>query len=84
MISRLRHRNLVQLVGWCHGRDELLLVYELVPNRSLDVHLHGGNGGTFLTWPMRVKVVLGLGSALLYLHEECSQCVVHRDHSSWR
>ncbi|CAN6288612.1 unnamed protein product [Urochloa humidicola] len=77
VISRLRHRNLVQLVGWCHGRDELLLVYELVPNRSLDVHLHGN--GTFLTWPMRIKIVLGLGSALLYLHEEWEQCVVHRD-----
>ncbi|XP_066325684.1 L-type lectin-domain containing receptor kinase IX.1-like [Miscanthus floridulus] len=77
VISRLRHRNLVQLVGWCHGRDELLLVYELVPNRSLDVHLHGN--GTFLTWPMRIKIVLGLCSALLYLHEEWEQCVVHRD-----
>ncbi|KAG2563553.1 L-type lectin-domain containing receptor kinase IX.1-like [Panicum virgatum] len=78
VISRLRHRNLVQLVGWCHGRDELLLVYELVPNRSLDVHLHG-DGGVFLTWPMRIKIVLGIGSALLYLHEEWEQCVVHRD-----
>ncbi|KAF2917894.1 hypothetical protein DAI22_08g018000 [Oryza sativa Japonica Group] len=77
VISRLRHRNLVQLVGWCHGRNELLLVYELVPNRSLDVHLHGN--GTFLTWPMRIKIVLGLGSALLYLHQEWEQCVVHRD-----
>ncbi|XP_062230429.1 L-type lectin-domain containing receptor kinase IX.1-like [Phragmites australis] len=77
VISRIRHRNLVQLIGWCHGRDELLLVYELVPNRSLDVHLHGN--GTFLTWPMRIKIVLGLGSALLYLHEEWEQCVVHRD-----
>ncbi|CAL4982941.1 unnamed protein product [Urochloa decumbens] len=79
VISRLRHRNLVQLVGWCHGRDELLLVYELVPNRSLDVHLHGDGGTTFLTWPMRMKIVHGLGSALLYLHEEWEQCVVHRD-----
>ncbi|CAL4979099.1 unnamed protein product [Urochloa decumbens] len=79
VISRLRHRNLVQLVGWCHGRDELLLVYELVPNRSLDVHLHGDGGTTFLTWPMRMKIILGLGSALLYLHEEWEQCVVHRD-----
>ncbi|KAJ1276595.1 hypothetical protein BS78_05G226600 [Paspalum vaginatum] len=79
VISRLRHRNLVQLVGWCHGRDELLLVYELVPNGSLDVHLHGGAGGTFLAWPVRFRVVLGLGSALLYLHEEWEQCVVHRD-----
>uniref|UniRef100_A0A0E0QDT2 Protein kinase domain-containing protein n=1 Tax=Oryza rufipogon TaxID=4529 RepID=A0A0E0QDT2_ORYRU len=77
VISRLRHRNLVQLIGWCHGRDELLLVYELVPNRSLDVHLHGN--GTFLTWPMRINIVLGLGNALLYLHEEWEQCVVHRD-----
>ncbi|BAT03627.1 L-type lectin-domain containing receptor kinase IX.1 isoform X1 [Oryza sativa Japonica Group] len=77
VISRLRHRNLVQLIGWCHGHDELLLVYELVPNRSLDIHLHGN--GTFLTWPMRVKIILGLGSALFYLHEEWEQCVVHRD-----
>lgn len=51
VISRLRHRNLVQLVGWCHNHDELLLVYELMPNRSLDIHLHGK--GTFLTWAMR-------------------------------
>jgi hypothetical protein len=56
VISRLRHRNLVQLIGWCHGRDELLLIYELVPNRSLDIHLHGN--GTFLTWPMRLVPVL--------------------------
>lgn len=77
VISKLRHRNLVQLVGWCHGRNELLLVYELMPNRSLDIHLHGK--GTFLTWPMRMKIVTGLGSALLYLHEEWEQCVVHRD-----
>ncbi|CAM0910836.1 unnamed protein product [Alopecurus aequalis] len=77
VISRLRHRNLVQLLGWCHNHDELLLVYELMPNRSLDIHLHGK--GTFLTWAMRMKIVLELGSALLYLHEEWDQCVVHRD-----
>lgn len=77
VISRLCHRNLVQLIGWCHKGDELLLVYELMPNRSLDIHLHGK--GTFLTWPMRMKIVLELGSALLYLHEEWDQCVVHRD-----
>ncbi|KQK16343.1 hypothetical protein BRADI_1g28320v3 [Brachypodium distachyon] len=77
VISRLRHRNLVQLVGWCHHGRELLLVYELMPNRSLDIHLHGK--GTFLTWSIRMKIILGLGSALLYLHEEWEQCVVHRD-----
>uniref|UniRef100_A0A8R7RBU5 Protein kinase domain-containing protein n=1 Tax=Triticum urartu TaxID=4572 RepID=A0A8R7RBU5_TRIUA len=78
VISRLRHRNLVQLLGWCHDREEMLLVYELMPNRSLDIHLHGKQG-TFLTWPMRMNILLELGSALLYLHEEWEQCVLHRD-----
>ncbi|KAL6870624.1 hypothetical protein ACP4OV_014472 [Aristida adscensionis] len=78
IISRLRHRNLVQLVGWCHDADELLLVYELVTNGSLDTHLYGARS-IFLTWPIRYKIILGMGSALLYLHEEWEQCVVHRD-----
>ncbi|KAG6516972.1 L-type lectin-domain containing receptor kinase IX.1-like [Zingiber officinale] len=78
IISRLRHRNLVQLVGWCHDRRELLLVYELVPNGSLDSYLHGGEETT-LEWGVRLRVTLGLASALLYLHEEWEQCVVHRD-----
>uniref|UniRef100_A0ACD5XMG8 Uncharacterized protein n=1 Tax=Avena sativa TaxID=4498 RepID=A0ACD5XMG8_AVESA len=81
IISRLRHRNLVQLIGWCHGGGELLLVYELMPNGSLDAHLYGSkNGtGTVLPWKVRHGIVLGLGSALLYLHQEWEQCVLHRD-----
>uniref|UniRef100_A0A0E0FE08 Protein kinase domain-containing protein n=1 Tax=Oryza meridionalis TaxID=40149 RepID=A0A0E0FE08_9ORYZ len=78
IISRLRHRNLVQLIGWCHGGGELLLVYELMPNASLDTHLYSANAGV-LPWPLRHEIVLGIGSALLYLHEEWEQCVVHRD-----
>ncbi|KAB1200352.1 L-type lectin-domain containing receptor kinase IX.1 [Morella rubra] len=77
IISRLRHRNLVQLIGWCHERGEFLLVYEYMPNRSLDSHLFGGK--ILLAWPVRYKIALGLASALLYLHEEWEQCVVHRD-----
>ncbi|XVF15324.1 hypothetical protein REPUB_Repub09cG0141900 [Reevesia pubescens] len=77
IISRLRHRNLVQLLGWCHEKGELLLVYELLPNGSLDSHLFGGK--MMLTWTVRYKIALGLASALLYLHEEWEQCVVHRD-----
>ncbi|XP_051184541.1 L-type lectin-domain containing receptor kinase IX.1-like [Lolium perenne] len=79
IISRLRHRNLVQLIGWCHGGGELLLVYELMPNGSLDTHLYGGNNAPVLPWPARHEIVLGLGSALLYLHQEWEQCVLHRD-----
>ncbi|KAJ4771224.1 receptor lectin kinase [Rhynchospora pubera] len=77
IISQLRHRNLVQLLGWCHDRGELMLVYELMHNGSLDVHLY--HKDRVLTWPMRHQIALGLGSALLYLHRECEQCVVHRD-----
>ncbi|XP_042496644.1 L-type lectin-domain containing receptor kinase IX.1-like [Macadamia integrifolia] len=77
IISRLRHRNLVQLVGWCQQKEELLLVYEFMPNGSLDSHLFKAK--TMLTWEVRNRIVLGLASALLYLHEEWDQCVIHRD-----
>ncbi|KAK7361043.1 hypothetical protein VNO77_03069 [Canavalia gladiata] len=77
VISRLRHRNLVQLIGWCHEQGELLLVYEYMPNGSLDSHLFGNR--VMLSWTVRYKVAIGLASALLYLHEEWEQCVVHRD-----
>ncbi|XP_038985907.1 L-type lectin-domain containing receptor kinase IX.1-like [Phoenix dactylifera] len=77
IISRLRHRNLVQLIGYCHQRGDLLLVYEYMSNKSLDRHLY--NEERLLTWPERYQIAFGLASALLYLHEEWEQCVVHRD-----
>ncbi|KAL6643507.1 hypothetical protein ACP70R_018273 [Stipagrostis hirtigluma subsp. patula] len=77
IISRLRHRNLVQLIGWCHRGGELLLVYELMPNGSLDTHIH--NQDLVLSWPLRHEIVLGISSALLYLHQDWEQCVLHRD-----
>lgn len=77
IISSLRHRNLVQLIGWCHEKDEFLMIYEFMPNGSLDAHLFGKK--LHLAWPVRCKITLGLASALLYLHEEWEQCVVHRD-----
>lgn len=77
VISQLRHRNLVRLVGWCHDDSELLLVYELMPRGSLDAHIHDQE--KVLPWPLRHEIVLGVGAALLYLHEEWEQCVLHRD-----
>ncbi|KAL6347091.1 hypothetical protein AAG906_012342 [Vitis piasezkii] len=77
IISRLRHRNLVRLMGWCHKKGELLLVYEFMPNGNLSSCLLEEK--TLLTWAMRYKIALGLASSLLYLHEEWEQCVVHRD-----
>uniref|UniRef100_A0A2N9FYU8 Protein kinase domain-containing protein n=1 Tax=Fagus sylvatica TaxID=28930 RepID=A0A2N9FYU8_FAGSY len=77
IFNQLRHRNLVQLIGWCHDKSEFLLVYEFMPNGSLDTHLFGRRNP--LSWEVRYKISLGLASALLYLHEEWEQCVVHRD-----
>ncbi|XP_050261134.1 L-type lectin-domain containing receptor kinase IX.1-like [Quercus robur] len=78
VISRLRHRNLVELIGWCHERSrELLLVYEFMPNGSLDSHLYGE--GNLLTWRRRYTIIKNLAEALLYLHEGGEHCVLHRD-----
>ncbi|KAG1327908.1 L-type lectin-domain containing receptor kinase IX.1 [Cocos nucifera] len=77
IISRLRHRNLVQLIGYCHERGDFLLVYEYMSNKSLDYHLYSEE--RLLTWSERYEIAFGLASALLYLHEEWEQCVVHRD-----
>ncbi|XP_073107303.1 L-type lectin-domain containing receptor kinase IX.1 [Elaeis guineensis] len=77
IISQLRHRNLVRLIGYCHEKGVLLLVYEYMSNKSLDYHLYSEE--RLLIWPERYKIAFGLASAILYLHEEWEQCVVHRD-----
>ncbi|KAF7063524.1 hypothetical protein CFC21_070040 [Triticum aestivum] len=79
IISRLRHRNLVPLVGWFYGGDDdgLLLVYELMPNGSLDAHLYKLD--QLLPWAVRYQVALGVGSALMYLHQDTEERVLHRD-----
>lgn len=77
-ISRLRHRNLVQLLGWCHQKGELLLVYEHLPNGCLDKHIFGKEKD-ILKWNRRYSIACDIASALLYLHEEWDQRVVHRD-----
>ncbi|GLU08941.1 hypothetical protein SLE2022_258220 [Rubroshorea leprosula] len=76
IISRLRHRNLVKLIGWCHEK-ELLLAYEFMSGGSLDLHLFKGR--SLLPWEIRYKIVQGLASALLYLHEGGDFCTLHRD-----
>ncbi|PPD78353.1 hypothetical protein GOBAR_DD24717 [Gossypium barbadense] len=75
--SQLRHKNLVQLIGWCHEKKELLLVYEFMLNGSLDSHLFDGE--RLLEWRVRYDIAQGLASSLHYLHFECKSCVLHRD-----
>ncbi|CAL4921849.1 unnamed protein product [Urochloa decumbens] len=77
-MGRLRHKNLVQLLGYCRRKGELLLVYDYMPNGSLDKHLYDRNRPV-LSWNIRFHIIKGIASGLLYLHEEWEQVVVHRD-----
>ncbi|CAD5167186.1 unnamed protein product [Musa acuminata subsp. malaccensis] len=77
-IGRLRHRNLVQLLGYCRRKGELLLVYDYMPNGSLDKFLYGQDKPT-LDWATRFRIIKGVASGLLYLHEDWEQVVIHRD-----
>ncbi|KFK34585.1 hypothetical protein AALP_AA5G165100 [Arabis alpina] len=77
IIGSLRHRNLVRLQGWCHDKGEILLVYDLMPNGSLDKALFESRFA--LPWDHRKKILLGVASALAYLHRECENQVIHRD-----
>ncbi|KAF0916714.1 hypothetical protein E2562_011563 [Oryza meyeriana var. granulata] len=83
MLSRLHHRNLVKLIGICTEEHIRCLVYELVPNGSVESHLHGSDKGTApLDWDARLKIALGAARALAYLHEDSSPRVIHRDFKS--
>jgi serine/threonine protein kinase len=77
-IGRLRHRNLVPLLGYCRRKGELLLVYDYMPNGSLDKYLFDQPKVT-LSWSQRFQVIIGVASGLFYLHEEWEQIVIHRD-----
>nr|VDC58228.1 unnamed protein product [Brassica rapa] len=77
-IGRMSHRNLVPLLGYCRREKELLLVYDYMPNGSLDKYLHNSPEVT-LDWKQRIKVIKGVASALFYLHEDWEQVVIHRD-----
>lgn len=77
-IGKLRHRNLVQLQGWCRLRGDLLLVYDYMPNASLDRFLFE-KPISVLSWEQRFNIIKGVASGLFYLHEGYEQIVIHRD-----
>ncbi|CAN6680854.1 unnamed protein product [Malus baccata var. baccata] len=80
MLSRLHHRNLVKLIGICTEEHSRSLVYELIPNGSVESHLHGiDKDSAPLNWVQRMKIALGAARGLAYLHEDSSPRVIHRD-----
>ncbi|KQK12834.1 G-type lectin S-receptor-like serine/threonine-protein kinase At2g19130 [Brachypodium distachyon] len=77
-IGVIQHINLVNLVGFCCDGSKRLLVYEYMPNHSLDVHLFRGNS-MVLNWTARYRIALGVARGLAYLHESCRDCIIHCD-----
>ncbi|WVZ81037.1 hypothetical protein U9M48_028464, partial [Paspalum notatum var. saurae] len=78
IISRVHHRHLVSLVGYCIAEDHRLLVYDFVSNNTLHHHLHG-RGRPMMEWSTRIKIAAGSARGLAYLHEDCHPRIIHRD-----
>jgi serine/threonine protein kinase len=79
ILGHLRHRNLVQLLGYSRHKSELLLVYDYMPNGSLDRVLHGQDRQQTVGWVCRFNIIRGIASGLCYLHEDWEKVVIHRD-----
>ncbi|XP_010681365.2 proline-rich receptor-like protein kinase PERK9 [Beta vulgaris subsp. vulgaris] len=78
IISRIHHRHLVSLVGYCISESKRLLVYDYVSNNTLHFHLHG-KGRPVMDWETRVKIAVGAARGMTYLHEDCHPRIIHRD-----
>lgn len=78
LLSRLHHRNLVSLVGYCDEEDEQMLVYEFMPNGTLRDHLSARSKEP-LNFPTRLRIALGAARGILYLHTEADPPIFHRD-----
>lgn len=78
IISHVHHKHLVSLVGHCISGVQRLLVYEFIPNKTLEFHLHGKEHPP-LSWETRMRITLGSARGLAYLHEDCHPKIIHRD-----
>ncbi|CAL9013884.1 unnamed protein product [Prunus brigantina] len=79
LIAKLQHRNLVRLKGFCIKGEEKNLLYEYMPNQSLDFYIFDHTKSMVLNWEMRFNIILGIARGLLYLHQDSRLRIIHRD-----
>ncbi|TVU32353.1 hypothetical protein EJB05_24078, partial [Eragrostis curvula] len=79
VLSKLQHRNLVKLFGCCIHGEEKMLLYEYMPNKSLDSFIFNESKRLVLGWKLRYKIIQGIGRGLLYLHQDSRLKIIHRD-----
>uniref|UniRef100_A0ACD5YXL8 Uncharacterized protein n=1 Tax=Avena sativa TaxID=4498 RepID=A0ACD5YXL8_AVESA len=77
-VGIIQHINLVKLIGFCTKGDKRLIVYEHMPNHSLNSHLFRSDA-TGLKWSVRYEIALGVARGLAYLHDSCQDCIIHCD-----
>lgn len=78
-IGTIQHVNLVRLRGFCSEGNKKLLVYDYMPNGSLDAHIFREKAAKILDWKTRYQIALGTARGLFYLHEKCRDCIIHCD-----
>ncbi|KAG2245159.1 hypothetical protein Bca52824_093009 [Brassica carinata] len=79
LVAKLQHRNVVKLLGFCLEPEEKLIVYEFVPNKSLDYQLFDPKKQGQLDWTRRYKIISGIARGILYLHQDSRLIIIHRN-----